>query len=47
MTWNLLYEAASPVAGGLCRAVVQGRDPFGRTLPPQSFYFGILRQGVQ
>jgi tetratricopeptide (TPR) repeat protein len=47
LTWNLLNEAGAPVTGGLYRVVVQGRDPSGRTLPPQSFYFGIVRQRVQ
>lgn len=47
LTWNLLNEAGAPVAGGLYLAVVHGRDPSGRTLPPQSFSFGIVRQRVQ
>lgn len=47
LTWNLLDEAGAPVAGGLYRAVVQGRDQFGRALPPQSLYFGIVRQRVE
>lgn len=45
-TWNLMTDAGAPISGGLYRAVIQGRDPSGRTLPPQAFYVGIVRQRV-
>jgi tetratricopeptide (TPR) repeat protein len=47
LTWNLLTERGAPVAGGLYRAVVQGRDSSGRTLPAQSLSFGVVRQRGQ
>ena len=47
LTWNLLTERGAPIAGGLYRLVVQGRDASGRTLPTQSLSFGLVRQRVQ
>ncbi len=47
VTWNLRNDRGVPIAGGLYRAVVQGRDPSGRTLPAQSLSFGIVRQRVR
>ena len=47
LTWNLLDGAGAPIAGGLYRAVVEGRDASGRMLPPQSLYFGIVRQRIE
>ncbi len=42
--WDLRVEGERPVAGGLYRARVQGRDASGRTVPPQLFYFALVRQ---
>lgn len=47
LDWDLLTDAGAPVAGGLYRVHVQGRDPSGRPLPPQLFYFGVVRQRVE
>lgn len=44
LSWDLLTEAGNPIAGGLYRARVQGRDASGRPLSPQLFYFGVVRQ---
>lgn len=40
--WNLLSSAGVPVPGGLYLVRVQGRDPSGRTLPPQQLYLGVV-----
>ena len=42
--WDLLTDAGRPVDGGLFRARAVGRDPSGRVLAPQLFYFGIVRR---
>ena len=42
--WGLTSEAGVPVAGGLYRAMVTGRDPTGRPFSPQLLYFGVVRQ---
>ncbi len=47
LTWNLVNEAGAPIASGVYRAVVQGRDPSGRAVPAQSLSFGIVRHRVQ
>jgi hypothetical protein len=44
MSWDLLTATGSPITGGLYRARVQGRDASGRSVPPQLFYFGVVRQ---
>jgi tetratricopeptide (TPR) repeat protein len=46
LAWDLLTDNRTPIAGGLYRAYVQGRDPAGRPLAPQLFYFGVVRQRV-
>jgi tetratricopeptide (TPR) repeat protein len=45
--WDLLTETGTPIAGGLYRVRVQGRDASGRPFPPQLLYFGIVRQRVE
>ncbi|HET7188947.1 MAG TPA: tetratricopeptide repeat protein [Gemmatimonadaceae bacterium] len=42
--WNLLSSAGVPISGGLYLVRVQGRDPSGRTLPPQQIYLGVVRR---
>lgn len=44
--WDLLTDAGAPIAGGLFRVRILGRDAAGRPLPPQLFYLGIVRQRV-
>jgi Tfp pilus assembly protein PilF len=44
LIWDLRLGGDDPIASGLYRARVQGRDPSGRTVAPQLFYFGIVRQ---
>jgi tetratricopeptide (TPR) repeat protein len=44
LSWDLRAETGNPIAGGLYRAFVQGRDESGRTLAPQFLYFGVVRQ---
>lgn len=44
LSWNLLTETGSPIAGGVYRARVQGRDASGRSLAPQLLYIGVVRQ---
>jgi hypothetical protein len=46
LDWDLLTDAGAPVAGGLYRVHVQGRDPSGRPVAPQVLYFGVVRQRV-
>ena len=43
LRWNLLTDAGNPIAGGLYRVQVQGRDAAGRSVAPQPLYFGIVR----
>jgi hypothetical protein len=42
--WDLRTDAGQPVAGGLYRVQVQGRDATGRTIPPQPSFVGIVRE---
>jgi tetratricopeptide (TPR) repeat protein len=42
--WDLRAERGAPIAGGLHRVRVLGRDAAGRPLPPQSFSFGVVRR---
>lgn len=42
--WNLSSSAGVPIPGGLYLVRVQGRDPSGRTLPPQQLYLGVVRR---
>jgi Tfp pilus assembly protein PilF len=44
--WNLLTDSGRPVAGGLHRVQVQGRDLSGRSLTPQPLYFGVVRHST-
>jgi hypothetical protein len=46
-SWDLLTDAGSPIAGGLYRALVQGRDASGRPVAPQLFYFGVVRKRAE
>jgi tetratricopeptide (TPR) repeat protein len=41
--WSLTSEGGSPVAAGLYRAQITGRDPTGRPFAPQLLYFGVVR----
>jgi hypothetical protein len=41
--WNLLTDVGRPIAGGLYRVQVQGRDVSGRPFTPQPLYFGVVR----
>ena len=43
--WNLTTDAGVPVAAGLYRAQITGRDPTGRPFSPQLMYFGVVRVG--
>jgi len=43
--WNLTTDGGAPVAAGLYRAQITGRDPTGRPFSPQLVYFGIIRTG--
>jgi hypothetical protein len=45
LDWNLTTESGAPVAGGLYRAQITGRDPTGRPFSPQLLYFGVVRGG--
>ena len=45
--WDLLSDTQNPIAGGLYRAQVLGRDAAGRPLPPQFLYFGVVRQRAE
>ncbi|HVE77422.1 MAG TPA: tetratricopeptide repeat protein [Gemmatimonadaceae bacterium] len=47
MTWDLRTDAGVPIAGGLYRARVVGRDDSGRPLPPQLLHFGIVRRRAE
>jgi Tfp pilus assembly protein PilF len=42
--WNLTMDGGAPIAGGLYRAQITGRDPTGRPFRPQLVYFGVVRQ---
>jgi hypothetical protein len=43
LEWDLRTEAGRPIAGGLYRARVQGRDTSGHTIAPQLFYIGVVQ----
>jgi len=43
--WNLTTDRGAPVAAGLYRAQITGRDPTGRPFSPQLVYFGVVRAG--
>jgi hypothetical protein len=45
--WDLRTEAGQPVAGGLYRVRVQGRDASGRSVAPQLFYLGVVRSDLE
>jgi hypothetical protein len=45
--WDLRTEGGHPIAAGLYRARVQGRDASGRSIAPQLFYFGVVRPGIE
>ena len=42
--WDFRTDAGMPIASGLYRVRVQGRDPTGRPFAPQQFYFGVVRR---
>ncbi len=44
VTWDLRTDAGRVVGGGLYRVRVLARDRSGRTLPPQTLAFGIVRR---
>jgi len=44
--WNLTTDGGAPVAAGLYRAQITGRDPTGRPFSPQLVYFGVIRTGA-
>ena len=43
--WDLLTAAGAPIAGGIYRVRVHGRDPVGGPLPAQPLYFSVVRVG--
>ena len=43
LEWNLTTDGGAPVAAGLYRALITGRDPTGRPFSPQLVYFGVVR----
>lgn len=43
LRWDLMSARKEPIAAGLYRAELRGRDAAGRPLPTQSVYFGIAR----
>jgi Flp pilus assembly protein TadD len=45
--WDLLTDNGAPVAGGLYRAMVLGRDASGRAAGSQAIYVGLVRQRVE
>ncbi len=45
--WNLLTDGGRPIAGGLYRVQVQGRDLSGRPVALQPLYFGVVRQRAE
>ncbi|MFL5608009.1 MAG: tetratricopeptide repeat protein, partial [Gemmatimonadaceae bacterium] len=47
LEWDLRTESGHPIAGGLYRARVQGRDASGQPIAPQLFYFGVVRPPTQ
>lgn len=47
LSWDLLTDTGNPIAGGLYRARVQGRDASGRPVAPQLLYFGVVRHRVE
>jgi len=46
LEWNLTTDGGAPVAAGLYRAQITGRDPTGRPFSPQLVYFGVIRTGA-
>jgi Tfp pilus assembly protein PilF len=44
--WNLLTDTGQPIAGGLYRVQVQGRDLSGRPITPPPLYFGVVRHST-
>ena len=42
--WGLTTDGGAPIAGGLYRARITGRDPTGRPFAPQLLYFAVVRQ---
>ena len=44
VSWDAMTDARTPVAAGLYRAQITGRDPTGRPFTPQLLYFGIVYQ---
>jgi tetratricopeptide (TPR) repeat protein len=47
LSWDLLTETGNPIAGGLYRARVQGRDASGRPVAPQLLYFAVVRHRAE
>jgi Tfp pilus assembly protein PilF len=45
--WDLRTDAGHPIAGGLYRVRVQGRDASGRSIVPQLFYLGVVRPAIE
>jgi Tfp pilus assembly protein PilF len=43
LDWDLRSDAGRPIAGGLYRVRVQGRDASGQSILPQLFYLGVVR----
>ncbi|HJU69056.1 MAG TPA: tetratricopeptide repeat protein, partial [Gemmatimonadaceae bacterium] len=43
VVWDLLDARGQPIAGGLYRVRVTGRDGTGRPLPPQTLDFAVVR----
>jgi Tfp pilus assembly protein PilF len=43
VSWDVMSESRTPVAAGLYRAQITGRDPTGRPFAAQLLYFGIAR----
>jgi Tfp pilus assembly protein PilF len=41
--WNLTTDGGAPIAAGLYRAQITGRDPTGRPFSPQLLYFAVVR----
>lgn len=44
LRWDLMVDTRKPIAGGLYRAQVQGRDASGQPVPAQPVYFGVVRR---
>jgi tetratricopeptide (TPR) repeat protein len=45
-SWDLRSDTGNLVGSGVYRAEVRGREDAGRTIPPQRFFFGIVRVRV-